>query len=271
MPFFSIIIPTLNEERHIGVLLEDLSKQKYQDYEVIIVDGHSTDKTVQIIEDWQQKLNKVSLVKAHKKGVCFQRNQGAETAKGKYLVFLDADVRLYKQYLSSIHSCIKKTSARFITTYQLPDIRNSLDMFLIQVANYTFEMLILINKQMAPEYNFIIDKRIFDSVGGFDEKAVFAEAHELSIRIWKKKRVKLHVIKKNLLKWSFRRLRRDGRLPVIYSYSWAMLHMLVAGKITDIHFKYLQGGEHFNNLEQLGDKNLLARFKREIRRIIELE
>ena len=45
-PFFSIIIPTLNEEKYLPHLLADLAKQTFQDFEVIVIDGQSTDQTV---------------------------------------------------------------------------------------------------------------------------------------------------------------------------------------------------------------------------------
>lgn len=267
-PFFSIVIPTLNEEKLLPRLLDDLHKQRYKSFEVIIVDSKSTDRTIAVAEQFRAKLPELKIMKGHKRNLCEQRNFGAKQARGDYLVFIDADIQLYTSYLKEIFDEIEHSHAMFLTTYQLPDMRSKLDIMLAQLANYSLEVLPLINKQMAPEYNFIIRREIFEKVGGFDPHATFSEAHELSIRIWDKTDVKLRIIRKNLLKWSFRRLRKDGRLPVMMKYATAVFYLMIFGKITDKNFGYQMGGDYFKQFKKLNQGNLEEGLKKAFKKIL---
>lgn len=266
-PFFSIVIPTLNEEKAIPRLLEDIRRQKYKDYEVIIVDSRSADRTVEEAEKFRKYLPSLTILKGHKRNLCEQRNYGAAHAKGQYLVFNDADVQLYTSYLQELYNEIQTSGSLFLTTYQLPDMRGKMDILLAQISNYMLEVLPVINKQMAPEYNFVIRRDIFNKVGGFDRDATFSEAHELSIRIWDKTDIRVKIIRKNLLKWSFRRLRKDGRLNVTLKYATAAFYMLVFGKITDKNFAYQMGGDYFKDLSKINQESLKKGLKQAFQRI----
>lgn len=259
-PFFSIIVPTLNEEKYILGLLKDLSKQKEKDFEVIIVDGRSNDQTVKKAKDFEDKL-KLRIIYSKKRNLCFQRNLGAKKSLGNYLVFMDADIRIYKNYLSVLKETINKNSYLFLTTYQLPDTNDQIDVFLSQMANYGLEILKIINKQMAPGYNFVIYKDIFIKISGFNEKTTISEDHELSIRL-QKSGVKLSIIPKRLLRWSFRRFKKDGRLPIIVKYGFAALYSILFGEITDKNFGYQMGGGYFLENNWKKDKKIETEVKK---------
>ena len=89
-PFFSIIIPTLNEEHFLPLLLSDLERQKDKNFEIIIIDGASVDKTREIAKEFSKRLS-LTIHEVNKHNVSFQRNIGAKKAKGAYIIFLDAD------------------------------------------------------------------------------------------------------------------------------------------------------------------------------------
>lgn len=243
-PFFSIVISTLNEEYYLPKLLDDLKKQKENNFELIIIDGGSTDKTVSVANKYKNNFNHFKLIKSDKKNLCYQRNFGAKKSDGRYLIFLDADIRINKDYLSTIKKVIEKGSYSFMTTYQFDD-SDKFDTFLIQLTNYTLELLKLINKQMAPGYNFIILKEVFTKVGGFNEKATISEDHDLSMRI-QEAGVSIHIIPKKLLKWSFRRIKKVGYIPILFKYGVATFHSLVLGEITDKKLGYAMGGQLFH-------------------------
>ena len=84
MSKYSVIIPTLNEERYLPPVLEHLKKID-EDLEIIIADGGSKDNTVKIAESFNVKVCK------SKKGKGFQLNNGAGCATGDILIFLHAD------------------------------------------------------------------------------------------------------------------------------------------------------------------------------------
>jgi cellulose synthase/poly-beta-1,6-N-acetylglucosamine synthase-like glycosyltransferase len=102
----SVIIPCKNEERDIPKCLEAFAKQKIQKglFEVIFIDANSTDKTLEIIKKYKGKIRNLLVAKetGHTKSAANARNQGAKIARGKILVFYDADVVAHPQYLSEI-------------------------------------------------------------------------------------------------------------------------------------------------------------------------
>lgn len=84
----SIIITTKNEERHIGSCLKSLKNQTYKNTEIILVDNNSVDRTKEIARSFEANIYNQGPERSA------QRNYGASKAKGKYLLFLDADMML---------------------------------------------------------------------------------------------------------------------------------------------------------------------------------
>ena len=91
-PLFSIIIPTLNEEKFLPKLLDSLIAQSDKDFEVIVVDGASVDKTEEVAQSYSKRVPNLSIVRAGKAGVSYQKNLGAARAVGEWVAFVDADV-----------------------------------------------------------------------------------------------------------------------------------------------------------------------------------
>lgn len=91
----SVIIPAFNEEKTIQDCLNSLSRQSYQDMEVIVVDDGSTDKTTEHVIG-------VRLLKQDHKGPAIARNLGAKKARGEILVFVDADMTFDKNFIKEL-------------------------------------------------------------------------------------------------------------------------------------------------------------------------
>jgi len=109
MPKISIIIPTLNSIGFIKSCLDSVFDQDYQDFEVIIVDNGSKDNTVSFIrENYPQVIlieNKENL------GACKAKNQGIEVSRGKWVLALDCDVILEKDFLNKIVRFIEESES----------------------------------------------------------------------------------------------------------------------------------------------------------------
>ncbi|MBT4208233.1 glycosyltransferase [Candidatus Woesearchaeota archaeon] len=100
MPETSIIIRTFNEEKHLGNLLHAIEKQDYKNYEIIVVDSGSTDKTLEIAEKFKTKIIKI---KSRDFTFGYAFNVGCEASSGKYLVLVSAHViPTDKKWLSSL-------------------------------------------------------------------------------------------------------------------------------------------------------------------------
>ena len=96
MPKLSIIIPCKNEEEQLPKLLASIKRQTFTDYEIIVADAHSKDRTREIAESFGARV-----VEGGMPGP--GRNKGALQAQGTHLLFLDADVTfLSHRYLENV-------------------------------------------------------------------------------------------------------------------------------------------------------------------------
>ena len=103
-PFFSVIIPVYNKERHILETLESVQNQTFKDFEIIVVnDGSTDDSESEILKFNPQQLH---YYKTENKGASHARNFGVNKAKGIYMAFLDADDLWLPFHLEALHHLI---------------------------------------------------------------------------------------------------------------------------------------------------------------------
>ncbi len=107
IPIVSIIVPSFNKEKYISETIESVISQTYLNWEMLIVDDVSNDKTVEIISSYRLNDKRIHLhVNPENKGANYSRNFGLKQALGKYIIFLDAD-----DLLSA--NCIENSSFDF--------------------------------------------------------------------------------------------------------------------------------------------------------------
>lgn len=88
----SVIMPAYNSEKYIAEAIESVIKQTYKNWELIIVNDASTDRTEKIIKSYQKKDKRIKLISLPKnQGVANARNTAIQNAEGRYIAFLDAD------------------------------------------------------------------------------------------------------------------------------------------------------------------------------------
>ena len=91
----SVIIPCYNVEQYVTRCINSALEQIYQDIEIICVDNNSTDNTLQILKEFEEKFpNKITVLQELIKGAPAARNKGLSIAKGEWIQFLDADDEL---------------------------------------------------------------------------------------------------------------------------------------------------------------------------------
>lgn len=99
--FLSVIIPVYNMERYIERCLESLSKQIDNDFEVVLVDDGSTDKSYEVAVSYLENMNiSRKTMKKNNQGQSIARNIGLQSAKGEYVLFLDSDDIISKNLVS---------------------------------------------------------------------------------------------------------------------------------------------------------------------------
>ena len=104
--FFSIIIPIYNMEKYLEECISSIKCQKIDDYEIVLVDDGSRDSSFQIAEKLSEQYVNVKCFKKENGGVASARNYGIEKAKGKYLIFLDADDKMVGGALENAYKAI---------------------------------------------------------------------------------------------------------------------------------------------------------------------
>ena len=98
----SIIIPIYNAEKYIERCINSLKNQTYKNIEIICINDGSTDNSLNILKRIAITDNRITIIEQENKGVSVARNKGIESAKGKYIMFLDAD-DWFELTLSLIH------------------------------------------------------------------------------------------------------------------------------------------------------------------------
>ena len=157
----TIVIPTFNEEKDVGNVIKSLHKQTFKNFEIIIVDDGSTDKTREII----RKFKRVKLIEGQHKGPGFSRNLGAKNAKGKFLVFVDADMTFGKEYIKNLISPMLKNDRLIGTTHDYEVVLNTKNIWgrcwgKIRVSREDAKKIKMANKNMGDRYPRIVDTRL---------------------------------------------------------------------------------------------------------------
>ena len=99
-PIFSIVIPLFNKEKEIQQTLESVLKQTFHDFEVIIINDGSTDKSEQIVNSFTD--DRILLISTDNKGVSQARNFGINYANGEIIAFIDADDYWFPNHLEEL-------------------------------------------------------------------------------------------------------------------------------------------------------------------------
>lgn len=254
-PFFSVVIPTLNEEKYLPTILKSLGSQTFRDFEVIVIDGRSKDRTKEVFEKFASKLPFSTFVLASKTNVGHQRNLGGEKAKGRYLVFLDADTNIEETFLEEVHVAAVKKKFFLATTWIVPDSDKPMDNLMMFFGNLLSELAKEINKPFAGGYNTIVKKNIFLKLNGFREDIKISEDHDFSIRALKKN-IECVILKEPRVTYSLRRFRAEGTLPVLRKYAHGQIYSLLKGPITRELFDYPMGG-HVHKVKRRKKVNIL--------------
>ena len=114
----SIVIPMFNAEKYIEATIQSVLDQTYTNWELLIIDDCSTDKSRELVESYVTKNSKIKLLlsKENFGGPARPRNIGIKNAKGSYIAFLDADDLWKKEKLEKQMVCMQKNKISFCAT-----------------------------------------------------------------------------------------------------------------------------------------------------------
>ncbi len=243
-PYFSIIIPSLNEETNLPILLQSLAKQTYRDFEVIVSDCLSKDNTKAHSEKVAVNIPNFIFLSHKSKNVSAARNFGASKATGEFLIFFDADVQASPDYLEGIKKHIDESNLDFLTVWNRPTKESSftgkLILFLLNIGMSLIQKI----KPAANGPCMILKKSLFEKIKGFDDRIVFGEDYDLSRKAAMQK-TRYAVFQKPYLYVSTRRFEKEGFFFSLYKSIKALIYQLFNGPITKPLFEYKMGGHYF--------------------------
>lgn len=108
-PKISVIIPVYNVEKYLNKCIDSVLNQTYKDFELILVDDGSPDKSGKICDDYAKKDKKIKVLHTENSGASKARNNGLSIAQGEFITFLDSDDYWEKDFLYNAISKIGNT------------------------------------------------------------------------------------------------------------------------------------------------------------------
>lgn len=257
MEKLSVIIPTLNEASYLPQLLRALRNQTRLPDEIIVADAGSVDGTAGLA-----RASGVLVVPGGRPSA--GRNAGAKAASGDVFLFLDADVLpaadFIERALDTFRAAGGGVASCFIDTPN-PKIT---DRLVIELANICMWAVRSISPH-APGFCILVDRQIYDLVGGFDESLILSEDHDFVRRT--SAYCVFHILTPLRIPVSFRRIEKEGLGMLVLKYLWCELHILMNLPIRSLPFAY-EFGTHKPSLANPRMPRTVLRLVRRIRLII---
>lgn len=230
---YSIIIPTLNEEKLLPKLLNQLTPpllKKQYDYEIIVSDGGSSDSTTTIALENSDKL--VVHEKPEKQNISMGRNAGAKHAEGEWLIFLNGDVLIsdvehFFKMITDISSSGVYKGITFSVMIE-PENEKLKDILFLNFYNYYFHFLNIIGVGMGRGECLILPRDLFWRLNGFNEELAAGEDFDLFKRV--RRHGKIYFSHKVCLYESPRRYRKYGHFHIFFKWLLNSIFVLIAKK-----------------------------------------
>ena len=224
----SIIIPAWNEEKYLPKLLDCIKKQPYKDYEIIVADASSTDRTRQIAKKYGCRIVKGGMP-------AVGRNNGAKAAKSDVLLFIDADVQIGKSFLRNALREFNKKKLDVAGCLVYPIGKNIADKVFFSIFNL-WTIATQLFYPNASGGGIFCRKWVHNKVNGFDQKIMLSEDMDYVRRCGKYG--KFRILKSVQAYVAMRRFEKEGRFKVGFKLLLSSLYRLLFGEIKSDVFNY---------------------------------
>ncbi len=227
----SVVIPTYNEEKNIENCLKSLLNQTLprDKYEIIVVDGQSTDKTVKIAKKYADKV-----IQQKSKGVGGARNDGVAVSKYDLIATTDADCIIPENWLEKIKLNFKNKKVVLVTGNVKPINPNLYYQLLTKISAILWLAIYKFNLSICCSgVNMSFRKNEFCKVGGFKSIPILDD-FELSIRLKKIGDLKYDL--KLVVYTSMRRMKEQGISKVFFIWSVNVLRILLGFGVEKMNY-----------------------------------
>ena len=118
-PLISVIIPIYNMEQYLARCLDSILANSYQNLEILCIDDGSTDRSLEILHDYERRDSRILVIAKENGGVSSARNAGLDRMTGEFVTFIDPDDLVHPQFFSMLRSAIEHSGAGYaICDYQ---------------------------------------------------------------------------------------------------------------------------------------------------------
>ncbi len=229
VPKVSIVMPAYNEQQYIEKSLFSLLEIEQRTtipYEVILVDNRSTDKTIELAQQFKKGMN-LKIISEAKQGRGPARARGFKEAKGEIILSADADTCFYKGWIETLVLAIKDEVVAVTTSCNIVD-RSSLTNLVFNFSQPKLMVFyrLIFGHYWLSGYSFGILKSVYEQVGGFDPLLQAHEDLDLSFRVAKLGKIKF--INKPVI-FSGRRF-KNGLLVGFYDYVQTFIEAFILKK-----------------------------------------
>ena len=234
----SVVIPTYNEEKNIERCLRALEEQTIprEDFEIIVVDGRSTDRTVEIARRYADKV-----IQQVSEGVGGARNDGVKVARGDIIVTTDADCIPHREWLEVVREHFENEDVIAVTGFLDPFDYEGLNRYeayiyrqLFRISNYMLTVLAIIGYYHLCGANSAFHRDTFLEIGGYQDLP-----YSDDIEIFKRLKPKGKMVLENRMKvnYSIRRIKKMSLIRYIYQITRNdFLVMMLNVKPTDYSY-----------------------------------
>lgn len=202
-PIISVVMPVYNAEKYLDESIESILKQTYQNFEFIIINDGSIDKSLEIIKKYQNQDERIVLISRENKGLVASLNEGIAKAKGKYIARMDADdvslserleTQLKYMITNNLDICggnylIIDQNSKTISTSEVPESFS--EILLTMVSNVPFAHPSVMIKKF-----FLDDKKLKYGINGYKN----AEDLDLWINMYNQN-ARFGNVKKRIIKY----------------------------------------------------------------------
>jgi glycosyltransferase involved in cell wall biosynthesis len=195
----SIITVCYNSEKYIKSAIESVLNQDYRNKEYIIIDGNSTDSTIEIVDSYKDRIDKI--ISGPDSGIYDAMNKGLKLATGDIICFLNSDdLYIDNQVLSGIVDSFSENECEIVYG-NLFYVKAENTEEIIRTWNTKAYKAGSFNKGWHPAHPaFFVTKKIYDKYGLFDLRYRLAADFELMLRFLEKYHVKSYYIDRTLVR-----------------------------------------------------------------------
>jgi len=237
-PLVSIVLPTYNGEAYLEQSIESCLTQSYKNWELIIVDDCSTDKTPEIINNFSEKEPRIKVIRHQSnKKLPAALNSGFSDAKGKYFTWTSDDNYYAPDALSTLVSYLENNKEKDLvyTDFTMVDEQGE------KIGERVTERPELLLERNVVGASFLYHRKIHEKLSGFNENKFMIEDYDFWLRALKH--------------FSFSRLHEN-----LYFYRWhnKSLSLQKKKEIAQLHIETIQ--EHIKDLNNIPKKFIALGF-----------